>query len=146
MIDWEARALKAEAELQRLEKQEPVGFVESAVRGAGGFHACLRQGVFVPAGANLYAAAGASPVQPIGINGLTEAETSASMSVMGLSKPKVAPPSQMPAGYVLVPVEPTQAMCTAGLSSVFEHGKREIQKHYKAMIAAAPDTSQKEEM
>ncbi len=30
-------------------------------------------------------------IEPVGINGLTEAETSASMSVMGLSKPTVQP-------------------------------------------------------
>jgi hypothetical protein len=36
----------------------------------------------------------AQPARPVGINGLTEAETSASMSVVGLSKPKVAQPAQ----------------------------------------------------
>jgi len=35
--------------------------------------------------------------QPVGINGLTDAETSASMSVVGLSKPKVAQPAHAPA-------------------------------------------------
>jgi hypothetical protein len=45
--------------------------------------------------------------EPIGINGLTEAETSASMSVMGLSKP--APKQAEQEGCKLVPVEPTEA-------------------------------------
>jgi hypothetical protein len=43
------------AELAALKAQEPVGFVESAVRGAGGFHARLHEGVFMPAGTALYA-------------------------------------------------------------------------------------------
>lgn len=51
------------AQLAELSKQEPVGFVESAVRGAGGFHACFNQGVFVPAGSQLYAAPAVQPSQ-----------------------------------------------------------------------------------
>jgi hypothetical protein len=45
--------------------------------------------------------------EPVGINGLTEAETSTSMSVIGLSKP--APKQAEPEGYKLVPVIPTEA-------------------------------------
>jgi hypothetical protein len=54
----ERNALRAQIEASR--KQKPVGFVESAVRGAGGFHACFRSGVFAPSGTQLYAA----PVVP----------------------------------------------------------------------------------
>ena len=78
-VDFKEMLIERDAALARLaelEKQEPVGFVESAVRGAGGFHACLRQGVFVPAGANLYAAAGAPPVQPVqGLQSVADALT-----------------------------------------------------------------------
>ncbi len=125
------------------------------------------------------AAQAAQPAQPVGINGLTEAETSASMSVVGLSKPKVAQPAQtelrhrirvhlanrnyyshsefcttleelmaeqeaqpaqMPDGYVLVPVEPTGAMCRALFRNLI-HADNEAYV-IKAVLAAAPSTKE----
>ena len=46
--------------------------------------------------------------------------------------------SAVPAGWKLVPVEPTQAMNNAGLSAVNQYGKRLVWETYKAMLAAAP--------
>lgn len=45
-----------QAQLAAAQGQEPIGFVESAVRGAGGFHAYFSSGVFIPAGTQLYTA------------------------------------------------------------------------------------------
>ena len=42
-------------QLAAAQGQEPIGFVESAVRGAGGFHARFSSGVFIPAGTPLFA-------------------------------------------------------------------------------------------
>ena len=95
----------------------------------------------------------AQAAQPVGINGLTEAETSASMSVMGLSKPKATQPAQMPEGWKLVPVEPTEAMLKAAddgddeytLRNFGPNSMRVMQgpyDHWCAMLAAAPSTKE----
>lgn len=49
------------------------------------------------------------------------------------------PSVQVPPGYALVPIEPTQAMRTAGFCKNIElgGGKRNPEETYKAMIAAA---------
>ena len=49
----------------------------------------------------------------------------------------------VPAGWKLVPVEPTQAMNNAGLSAVNQYGKRLVWETYKAMLAAAPQAEPK---
>lgn len=56
-----------------------------------------------------------------------------------------AQPVVVPAGYKLVPVEPTQSMNNAGLSAVNQYGKRVVWETYKAMLAAAPAAPQAEE-
>ena len=50
----------------------------------------------------------------------------------------------VPAGWKLVPVEPTQAMNNAGLSAVNQYGKRSVWETYAAMLAAAPAAPQAE--
>jgi hypothetical protein len=94
----------------------------------------------------------AQAAQPVGINGLTEAETSASMSVLGLSKPKVAQPAQVPDGYVLVPVEPTEAMWSELARDIVfwlyatrspHHGSK-LHSHLKNLGREIPDWLTKE--
>ncbi len=55
------------------------------------------------------------------------------------------PVAAVPAGWKLVPVEPTQAMNNAGLSAVNQYGKRLVWETYKAMLAAAPQAEPKRE-
>ena len=97
---------------------EPIGFVESAVRGAGGFHACLSSGVFVPAGTQLYAA----PIPQ-----------------------QVAEPS-VPEGWKLVPVEPTELM--VGVAERIDWASPDIRgnviNQWQAMLAAAPQPKEKQ--
>ena len=54
------------------------------------------------------------------------------------------PVPAVPAGWKLVPVEPTQAMNNAGLSAVNQYGKRSVWETYAAMLAAAPAAPQAE--
>jgi hypothetical protein len=82
----------------------------------------------------------AQAAQPVGINGLTEAETSASMSVLGLSKPKVAQPAQVPDGYVLVPVEPTEAMLYEAQDQHIMPPR--MKRLWRLLLAAAPSTKE----
>jgi hypothetical protein len=43
-----------------------------------------------------------------------------------------------PAGWVMVPREPTEEMCSAGYMALLALGKRETSEQWKAMLAAAP--------
>ena len=53
----------------------------------------------------------------------------------------IAQPEQVPAGYKLVPIEPTQAMCQAGQETavVWPKFPLRISPIYKAMLEAAPE-------
>lgn len=50
-----------------------------------------------------------------------------------------AQPVTVPAGYVLVPVEPTTNQWAAGMQA-FDSGMDKVTRVYKAMLAAAPTT------
>ena len=55
------------------------------------------------------------------------------------------PAAQVPEGWKLVPIEPTDKMVTAGYSEVtveIENSSRDIKDVYQAMLAAAPEVKQ----
>lgn len=54
---------------------------------------------------------------------------------------RAAPPTSVPEGWVLVPVEPTEAMWQSGKHFCDGHVTRTIQT-YRAMIAAAPSAQE----
>jgi hypothetical protein len=90
----------------------------------------------IPEGTRLYAApASAQPADPAA---KTNSSSNSSNTSIGAHQRESAAEVD---GWKLVPVEPTQAMQTAGFSKMLEAGKREVGQIYSAMLAAAPSAA-----